>query len=99
MPYFMLYVWDANPEDRRSGTYSPQFGDASRRVVDDERRDTYLKRPGYAYQGDGKYRGGDIHVERFDHEPTQAEVMLIAAALTNARTAGLTPADLRARPV
>lgn len=75
--YWMLYTREAN------GQWYPQFGDYSRRVVDDERRDSYQRQRGYGYEGDGKYAARDIKVIAFAEPPTQAQLMAVAATLND----------------
>lgn len=67
MAYFMIYV-----RDERS--WSPQFGDKDLEAVKQEVEDSYLKQPGTAYEGDGKYRAQDIKRVRFDRVPTKRQV-------------------------
>lgn len=74
MAYWMLYT-------REGGAWAPQFGDKDKECVREERADTYLRQPGYGYEGDGKYSAADIKIVKFARMPTNGQV--------NARTAEL----------
>ncbi len=76
MSYWMIYVRD-------EGQWSPQFGDKDRDCVRDERVDTYLRQPGYAYPGDGKYSAADIKIVKFPRVPSQGQVNARTAELNN----------------
>lgn len=74
MAYFMLYARD-------DGLWSPQFGDFTRADVDQERRDSYQRERGHAYEGDGKYAAKDLKIIRFDSIPSQADALIMGAKL------------------
>lgn len=74
MAYFMIFVRD-------DSQWLPQFGDADRECVEQEREDQYLGQRGMRYEDDGKYAAKDIKIVKFARCPSQEQVDEMTAKL------------------